>query len=934
MESLLRFSSRLGLTGLVLILLLSNAGRAQTPDELEWQTFTEPDFGFQIDYPAGWVPSLAADNTHRDRAEGVVLRSIGFFGPGSRIIFVDVWENPNAFSPAEWLARYPAPLTTDPTLQVQQSESIIAGQPAIVFTGTPIEGNRVPWHYRTQFRFQSWMIAIEYAGLTPDWALYQSALSSFGPLDPTQKLPAIALTTDLPPAEFGITQATCCGLSDREYNPFPCNTGGDSSCLYPPCGNCTWWVRYRRQGGAEANLERCTGDANTWGNCAQQYYPHLISTVPDAEAVVLYSGINHISFIEKVISSSGFQVSDLSWSDSCPAYTDAYYYNVSTGGGKSYILHPDRWNANVPPNAPTLNEPADDAWLATRDVTLRWTDGGDPDDGPALERSFFAYIDGDGWDSHSGWRTKTTWPLSLPADGLYAWKVKANDGLLESNWSTIREFRVDTQPPAVALTGPATGRWYNIDKTVSWSITDAGSGVDYFKWAWDDSTPDNRVDNSSGSSKLSAAGQGQHTLYVRGWDELQHASATASWGWLGYDTVPPSIAFAPTNPAANRWVNTPFDLGWTVNDPAPGSGAAGSNWGWDSPQFRDGFGGAAGSVTLATTQGKHTLYVQPRDAAGNTGSVANAGWFGYDSLAPTAPQITIDCAAPNNQWQNTCAAPVFSWSAGEPAGVEGAGGIEYAFGWGTSAAVTLGDWGGTTGYTPTAVAAADGLGEGYLHVQARDGAGNLSSPATFGLRYDGTAQSSLEDPSSQPDAFVVRLNGDALFTNVPTVTVYAAGPGAIDLRLSNDPSGAGADWVSAPLTATWVISISTGAGNMTPGRVYGWFRDVAGTVYGPYFDEIIVDTVAPRGWLRVTGTTAGTVTLSLFAWDDSSGLAGMRLGLPDTVESAAWLPFAAEATFPASGDEAICVQFRDAAGNSSRSYCSVNYVYLPQIFRQ
>ncbi len=925
------------LVSLLLITLRLPTGQAAQSD---WLTFTEPGFGYQINYPADWVPRLVADNTQGKFGEGVALRSVGFFGPNSQIVFVDVWENNSDLTLREWTEKYPSPVTRDAGLRQSESAVQINGVPAMRFQSEPptlLPLPQSPTHYRTQFLQGDLVIAIEYAALQPNLPVYRTMLNSYRPVSPTKSRRAPSqLSGDNPPAAYGVQQGvqTCCGYTDPEYNPFPCNTSGDASCAYPPCGNCTWWVRYKRQGGAAANLDRCTGDANTWLGCAEDYYPAYLSPYPEQEAVVLYPGVNHVSFVESVGSNTAYSYSDLSWYDSCPAH----YGSSSAGGGKQFIANPEIYVPNQPPNAPELDFPGDGDWINTRNATLDWTDKGDPDDKP-YSLTFLAEIrDGE----HSGWLSKTDWDVTLPTDGEYVWRVKASDGADET-WSAWQKFNVDTQSPQTMFTlHPNTGNWYNTSSAINWRVTDAApsSGVDYFKWAWDDASPDNKVNDDEGSTSLSVAGQGQHTLTVRAWDKAGNASETASLGWFGYDTVSPAFSFDPANPQTARWYNAPQAVAWTADDPAPGSGVWRTVYFWlDDEQPERAILNASGQVTLPVLQGQHSVEVYANDIAGNASPAQSQGWFGYDSLVPTSPSITVTCAISNNWPQNTCLAPTFRWQSSDPDTPDASGIAAYAFTWGYTAAITT-DW-TTANWTQTTVFTSTDLPVGgsytaFLHVAAKDNAGNIGSPATFALRYTPEGTATFPPPDATED-FRVAINNNTLFTNKLTVTVSANAPGVNFAALSTSPADPVRNWQPTPLAATWIFTPA--ADNAVPRRIYAWFQDEAGAEYGPYFDDIIYDPNYPRGSVRITNPP-GTSTrqLSLFAWDDSSGMSDMRLGLLASVTQSVWLPYTVTAVYTTTAP-VIYAQFRDRAGNLSPVYgtdgsdSSMRPVYLPLILR-
>jgi hypothetical protein len=223
-----------------------------------------------------------------------------------------------------------------------------------------------------------------------------------------------------------------------------------------------------------------------------------------------------------------------------------------------------------------------------------------------------------------------------------------------------------------------------------------------------------------------------------------------------------------------------------------------------------------------------------------------------------------------------------------------------------------------TGHAPPPVAPADGRGKGYLHVWAKDAAGNISAPATFGVWYDGDLTGSLNMPQRAADeVFRLNVSGEILFTNVPTLTVQTLAPNVTHLRLSTAPVFADQGWQPYTFSQTWVL---IGAGDsVSPYRLYAWFRDQAGSVYGPYFDDVLYETLIPRGRVKVLGNSGSSVNILAWAWDDNSGVADMRLGLDPSLAGVGWQPYASSVSYPAGG-VVVYLQFRDAAGNLSPIY--------------
>ena len=261
------------------------------------------------------------------------------------------------------------------------------------------------------------------------------------------------------------------------------------------------------------------------------------------------------------------------------------------------------------------------------------------------------------------------------------------------------------------------------------------------------------------------------------------------------------------------------------------------------------------------------------------------------------------------------------------------------FVWGSATADAPGDWSDATGHAPPPVASQNGQGIGYLHVWAKDAAGNISAPATFGVWYDGSLpNSSLKRQRVATDeVFQLSLADGLLFTNVPTLTLQTLAHNVTHLRLSSDPDFADQGWQPYASNHTWVL---TGTGEIaSPHRLYVWYRDQAGSIYGPYYDDILYDTVIPKGRIKVLANNGSSVDLLAWAWDDNSGVVDLRLGLDPSLVGASWQPYGSSVTFPADG-AVVYVQYRDAAGNPSPIYGTdgsdsslTEKIYFPLIAR-
>jgi hypothetical protein len=296
---------------------------------------------------------------------------------------------------------------------------------------------------------------------------------------------------------------------------------------------------------------------------------------------------------------------------------------------------------------------------------------------------------------------------------------------------------------------------------------------------------------------------------------------------------PPTISFNPSNPAEGHWYNTNQTLSWTISD--PDSDVRGYKFAWDqNPPGGSEHSGNSGSTTLsAAGQGQHTLYVQAWDNAGNASEIASTGWFGYDISRPNPPAINAGCSAYNNQWQNTCRDPNFTWGATDSNGSSGSGIANYAYTWETDPAGNPTNWSSTTSYDPGPVAEANGAARRYLHVRARDVAGNVSPLSTFGLWYDGSTP-----------IVTLFINNGVETTNQTGVSLNLSasdtGSGIADVRISDNGSDWSA-WQPYADTLPWTLH----ALDRRSHTVYIQARDVAGNESAVVSDDIYLDLYPP-----------------------------------------------------------------------------------------
>jgi hypothetical protein len=177
--------------------------------------------------------------------------------------------------------------------------------------------------------------------------------------------------------------------------------------------------------------------------------------------------------------------------------------------------------------------------------------------------------------------------------------------------------------PGIAFNAPVElNRWYSSDVTIEFGGAGVARG---FSAAWGAAPAADApavTGTKLGTARLGQAGEGLHTLFVRGWDEAGQQSVS-TFGPVGFDVTPPRIApLATVLRAAPGSINLTWDPG-TDN----GSGIAGYRLylGDDPAGTSEWFVPAPATTTPALAPGAYLLRVQPIDYAGNKGVWVTVG---------------------------------------------------------------------------------------------------------------------------------------------------------------------------------------------------------------------------------------------------------------------------------------------------------------------
>ncbi len=232
--------------------------------------------------------------------------------------------------------------------------------------------------------------------------------------------------------------------------------------------------------------------------------------------------------------------------------------------------------------------------------------------------------------------------------------------------------------------------------------------------------------------------------------------------------------------------------------------------------------------------------------------------------------------------------------------------------------VTWSDWDDADENIGWTLPGGDGVKTVYL--RARDAAGHISEIKSDTITLDTTVESE----------FSVSVNQGALYTNQVGVSLkIGSKTGTSQMQVSNDGGFVGAIW--EPYTSTRAWEITEYDGSVIPRTVYVRFKDSGGNVVATASDDIILDVKAPTGSVNIGGNNTaediGAVTLNLSASDDLSGVGGMRLSNRSDFQGASWISFASNKSWNFASNQVVFAQFRDNAGNVSKTYatttCSV-----------
>ncbi|MBI2931139.1 MAG: hypothetical protein HYY16_05770 [Planctomycetes bacterium] len=303
------------------------------------------------------------------------------------------------------------------------------------------------------------------------------------------------------------------------------------------------------------------------------------------------------------------------WAMSTGDGTKQVYAQFRDGAGNVSVSLSDtiKLDTTMPSGTVVIN--AGVAWTAVASVTLNLA-AADTGSGVAKTR---LSNDGTSWSAWEPFAGARTWLLGA-GDGTKQVYAQFQDAAGNTSASVADSISLDTTAPAgsIAINGGAA--WTNVRiVTLTLSMMDAHSGVSLMRFSNDDASWTAWETYAVSKTWMIPSGDGPKTVYVQVSDALGNTSASLQDS-IGLDTVRPQMVFMDINNEKPQTVSVEVTLTILGSDDASGLAQmriTNEDFVWSPWEPYS----TSKAWALRSEDGEHGVYVQVRDAAGNTSAL-------------------------------------------------------------------------------------------------------------------------------------------------------------------------------------------------------------------------------------------------------------------------------------------------------------------------
>ena len=273
--------------------------------------------------------------------------------------------------------------------------------------------------------------------------------------------------------------------------------------------------------------------------------------------------------------------------------------------------------------AVSITSPGAGGFLASPSVDVTWTAS---DAGTGLDH-FDIRIDGGSTTTLTP--TATDYAFTGLADGPHTVELTAYDGAGHSTVVT-RSFTVDTVAPSVTLTAPAAGFVGTRDVVVTWTGSDAASGIDHVDVDLDGTAV--TVAGGITTHTLTSVADGPHTILVTVYDGAGN-SASASFV-VTVDATDPTVSIS--GPGAGAVVtSSSTTVQWSAGDTTSGVDHIELRIDGGNPQTLS--SSTTSQSLTGLSDGSHTVTITVVDRAGNTATASVTFRVDTGFFSPSGP---------------------------------------------------------------------------------------------------------------------------------------------------------------------------------------------------------------------------------------------------------------------------------------------------------